>query len=239
MPVTIDPRRHDAVLFDLDAVVTGAPVSDSTVALVRQLRDVGVGAAVFSSHRASADVLAAVGLSDLFEVRVDGSTDAAVLAKAAQRVGARPGRCVVIAPAEDAITAARDGGFALVIGLDATGRHADALRGRGADVVVTELSEVVVRTGDQRMSVLPDATSALLDEAEGVQRPAVFFDFDGTLSDIVDDPDAARLTDGAGEALQRLAAHCPVAVLSGRDLAASVSASGCPGSGMRAATASS
>ncbi|EUA52814.1 trehalose-phosphatase [Mycobacterium xenopi 3993] len=47
----------------------------------------------------------------------------------------------------------------------------------------------------------------------------MFFDFDGTLSEIVDDPDAAQLTAGAAEALRLLTAQCPVAVLSGRDLA--------------------
>ncbi|MBV9320370.1 MAG: trehalose-phosphatase, partial [Mycobacterium sp.] len=51
------------------------------------------------------------------------------------------------------------------------------------------------------------------------RQPAVFFDFDGTLSDIVDDPDEATLTAGAAEAVQSLTARCPVAVLSGRDLA--------------------
>ncbi len=35
MPVIIDPRRHDAVLFDA--------ALDSTVALVRLLQDAGVG----------------------------------------------------------------------------------------------------------------------------------------------------------------------------------------------------
>jgi trehalose 6-phosphate phosphatase len=47
----------------------------------------------------------------------------------------------------------------------------------------------------------------------------VFFDFDGTLSDIVENPDAARLVDGAADALTALTAQCPVAILSGRDLA--------------------
>jgi trehalose 6-phosphate phosphatase len=47
----------------------------------------------------------------------------------------------------------------------------------------------------------------------------VFFDFDGTLSEIVDDPASARLAAGAGHALASLAARCPLAVLSGRDLA--------------------
>ena len=51
------------------------------------------------------------------------------------------------------------------------------------------------------------------------RRPAVFFDFDGTLSDIVKNPDAARLVEGAADALTSLTAQCPVAILSGRDLA--------------------
>ena len=57
----------------------------------------------------------------------------------------------------------------------------------------------------------------------------MFFDFDGTLSDIVNDPDAATLAPGAGEALQELAARCPVAVLSGRDLADVSQRVGLPG----------
>jgi len=57
----------------------------------------------------------------------------------------------------------------------------------------------------------------------------VFFDFDGTLSDIVNDPDAARPVAGAAEALQKLAAHCAVAILSGRDLADVVERVGVPG----------
>ncbi|PRC52740.1 trehalose-phosphatase, partial [Mycobacterium sp. ITM-2017-0098] len=44
-------------------------------------------------------------------------------------------------------------------------------------------------------------------------------DYDGTLSPIVSDPAAARLVDGAAEALALVAKVCPVAILSGRDLA--------------------
>ncbi len=67
------------------------------------------------------------------------------------------------------------------------------------------------------MSELPDAFAAL--EGFTARHPAVFYDFDGTLSDIVNDPGAARPVAGASEALVKLAAQCPVAVLSGRDLA--------------------
>jgi trehalose 6-phosphate phosphatase len=199
MPVTIDPRRHDAVLFDA--------ASDPGQALLGQLREVGVGTGVFSSSGTLRDNLSA----------------------AANRLAVRPARSVVVANDAAGAQAGRDGGFALVIGVDRTGDR-DALRRFGADTVVADLSEVAVRTGDRRMSQLPDALQALgLAAGLTARRPAVFFDFDGTLSDIVDDPDAARPVAGAVEALRKLAAVCPVAVLSGRDLADVTQRLGLPG----------
>ncbi|MFZ1177692.1 MAG: trehalose-phosphatase, partial [Mycobacterium sp.] len=219
-PVIIDPRRHDAVLFTLGTVVSAqSNAFDSTLTLVRQLREIGVGTAVFSSNNCRNAVTAA-GIDDLFAVQVDG------LVEAANRLAVRPGRCVVVADDAAVIEAGRAGGFALVIGVDRMER-ADALRGVGADTVVADLHDVTVRTGDQRMSQLPDASQALGEIA--ARRPAVFFDFDGTLSDIVNDPDAARPVAGATEALEKLAAQCPVAVLSGRDLADVTTRVGVPG----------
>src|SRR6185312_11172151 len=143
MPVTIDPRRHDAVLFDASL--------NSTQALVRQLQEVGVGTGVFAPEGSCPDALIEV----------------------AHRLSVRPGRCVVVAPSEVGVAAARDSGFALVIGVDQTG-HRDALRSHGADTVVADLAEVEVRTGDRRMSQLPDALQAL-GLAEGLigRSPAV------------------------------------------------------------------
>ena len=78
-----------------------------------------------------------------------------------------------------------------------------------------------MRTGDKRMSQLPNALDSygqLIGVVDG-RQPFVCLDFDGTLSEIVSDPDAATLVDGAAKALENLAAQCPVAILSGRDLA--------------------
>jgi trehalose 6-phosphate phosphatase len=182
LSVIIDPRRQDAVLFNLDD-----PPADG--ALVARLRDAGVG--------------------------VDGS-DSSGLVEAANRLAVRPGRCAVVTSTEDGVTAARAGGFALVIGVDPTGPP-DELQRRGADAVIRDLRDIGVRTGDRRMSELPDGLQALGLTTE--RQPAVFFDFDGTLSEIVENPDSARLADGAADALTSLSARCPVAILSGRDLA--------------------
>jgi trehalose 6-phosphate phosphatase len=123
------------------------------------------------------------------------------LIEAADALGTRAGRSVVIATDAAGVTAAREAGFALVIGVDSTGRG-DELRRLGADAVVADPGEVTVRTGDRRMSQLPDALRAL-DDGLPAGPPAVFFDFDGTLSDIVNDPGSARLVAGADEALRQ------------------------------------
>jgi len=171
MPITIDPRHHDAVLFCLDG--------DAPAALTERLGQAGVRAAPVSS-----------------------SSD---LVPAAARLTVRPGRCAVVTDSEAGVIAARSAGFALVIGVGCD----------GADAVVADPDRIAVRTGDRPMSALPDAMTAL----STLSHPAVFFDFDGTLSEIVDDPDAARPVPGAVDALAALATRCPVAVLSGRDLA--------------------
>lgn len=48
------------------------------------------------------------------------------------------------------------------------------------------------------------------------RRPAIFLDFDGTLSPIVDDPADAALLDGVAPLVARLARRADVAVVSGR-----------------------
>src|SRR5437667_7811252 len=50
------------------------------------------------------------------------------------------------------------------------------------------------------------------------KRFAVFLDYDGTLTPIVNRPEDAWLSDSMRQALRELAARMPVAILSGRDL---------------------
>ena len=87
--------------------------------------------------------------------------------------------------------------------------------------MVGDLVALTVRDSHQRVSDLPDALESYTDIAPlaETRRPVVLLDFDGTVSDIVADPNAAALLPGAGDTLAALAAHCPVAVVSGRSLA--------------------
>ena len=126
------------------------------VALVRRVRAAGLVAAIISASDNCREVLEAVGLGDLFPVRVDGvvaaelglpgKPDPAVLIEAARRLGVAPNAAVVVEDAEAGVQAGRRGGFGLVIGI-ARDHHGEGLLVEGADVVVRCLDEVQVAHG--------------------------------------------------------------------------------------------
>jgi trehalose-phosphatase len=69
------------------------------------------------------------------------------------------------------------------------------------------------------IALLPHALddAGRLAERLAGRRLAVFLDYDGTLSPIVDRPEDAVISPSMREAVRALAAHCTVAVVSGRD----------------------
>jgi beta-phosphoglucomutase family hydrolase len=137
----------------------GVHAFPDTIALIDRLDAAGLSYAVISASRNCAEVLTAVGLHDVFEVRIDGlvageldlpgKPDPAVFLVAAHRLGVTPLRTVVVEDALAGVEAGRAGGFGQVIGVDRTG-HADELFEHGADVVVSDLAEVFVTTGREQ-----------------------------------------------------------------------------------------
>ncbi|HJU58034.1 MAG TPA: trehalose-phosphatase [Actinomycetota bacterium] len=208
----------------------GVAAFPTTVVLVERLRGSGVRTAVISASRNLDAVLAAGGVEDLFEVRVGGAEserlglagkpDPAVFLEATRRLGVVPRRTAVVEDALAGVQAGRSGGFGLVIGVDRTGHRAD-LEAAGADVVVGDLGEVTVQASRRSVRDLPDALAARDEIRERLRgrAPAVFLDYDGTLTPIVERPEDARLPDPVRRALERLASRRTVAVISGRDLA--------------------
>ncbi len=80
-----------------------------------------------------------------------------------------------------------------------------------------------VERGGDRMPQATEIPSALdrfddLLALIGTRRPAVFLDYDGTLTPIAARPDLAALDPAVRATVDRLASLCPVAVVSGRDL---------------------
>lgn len=131
----------------------GVRVFPDTVDFLDRVRAGGMRAGIISASRNCAAVLAAAGLSDRFDARVDGivaeemdlpgKPDPAVFREAARRLGVAPQRTVVVEDAQAGVQAGRRGGFGLVVGLARTG-HPEELAGAGADVVVRDLGALAV-----------------------------------------------------------------------------------------------
>jgi alpha,alpha-trehalase len=212
----------------------GAAPFPHVVDCVERLRRAGLRTAVISASRNAAAVLEAAGLAGLFETRVDGVVRGElglrgkpapdVFLEAARRLGAAPGRTAVVEDAVAGVEAACEGGFAPVVGV-ARGGHGAALARAGADAVVADLSEIRVAdpgapAEGRPLRELPSALghADAIVAAAGDRRLAVFLDYDGTLSPIVDRPEEASLPEATRAVMARLARRLPVAVVSGRDL---------------------
>ena len=112
----------------------------------------GTKMAVVSSSKNAPAVLEAAGIADRFPVVVSGAvaTELGLAGKpspetflhAAQELGVSKDRAVVLEDATSGVRAGRDGDFGLVVGVD-RGAGAPALTEAGADVVVTDLAELL------------------------------------------------------------------------------------------------
>ncbi len=122
-----------------------------TVALLRLLRERAIPTAVVTSSRNSSHVLESAAITHFFDVCVDGTDSLRmhlagkpapdIFLAAAKLLHVSPERAVVIEDAEAGVQAAVSGGFGLVVGLDRSG-YGDRLRAAGADLVVSDLSEL-------------------------------------------------------------------------------------------------
>ncbi len=207
----------------------GAACYDTTVALIHQLHDAGIKTAIISASKNARAVLAAAGVDELFDARVDGLDAEAqglpgkpapdVFLAAAAQLGAEPQRSVVVEDAQSGVQAGRAGGFGLVVGVDRAGQRQELAK--FADLVVDDLAELAVAPRRQPTTTdqLPSALEGFAELAGqlGGRQPAVFLDYDGTLTPIVDRPELARISAAMQQAVRDLARHCPVAIVSGRD----------------------
>jgi len=132
----------------------GVEAYKGSVRYLRAVRAAGLRRAVVSSSDNCAEVLAAAGIDDLFEERIDGVTiEADQLAgkpapgaylAAARALGVDPDQAAVFEDAQSGVEAGRAGAFGFVVGVDRVGQ-AEALRSHGADTVVTDLAELFER----------------------------------------------------------------------------------------------
>jgi beta-phosphoglucomutase family hydrolase len=143
-------RKNELVLKIIER--DGVEAYEGSVRYVKAARDAGLRRAVVSSSTNCRDVLEAAGIIDLFEEIVDGVVAAREGLKGkpapdtflagARALGVGAEQAAVFEDAVAGVAAGRAGGFGFVVGVDRVG-HADALRDRGADIVVKDLAELL------------------------------------------------------------------------------------------------
>lgn len=144
-------ERKNALVLRLIAE-RGVEVFEGSRRFAVAARAQGLRRAVVSSSANARQVLAAAGLAELMEARVDalvaaerglaGKPAPDTFLAAAAALGVAPGRAAVFEDALAGVRAGAAGGFGWVVGVDRTGQGA-ALSAAGADVVVGDLAELI------------------------------------------------------------------------------------------------
>jgi len=212
----------------------GVEVFPGTLKFIDELKARGDKLAIVTSSKNCQAVLRQAGLENVFDTMVDGILSESLglkgkphpdtFLKSAELLGADPGRAAVIEDSIAGVEAGKRGHFALVIGIARKGGESD-LRRKGADLVVGDLGEISYHDIESWLRLhgreLPSALDRLGDIRKGLsrKRAAVFLDYDGTLTPIVEIPDNAVMSAPMREAVRELAASTPVAIISGRDRA--------------------
>ena len=130
----------------------GVTVFEGSRRYVEAARAGGLATAVVLSSANTRLVLDVARIAPLFDTVVDavvarerglaGKPAPDTFLEAARRVGTPPAQAVVFEDALAGVAAGRAGGFGFVVGVDRLGQ-ADALRERGADIVVRDLEELL------------------------------------------------------------------------------------------------
>jgi beta-phosphoglucomutase family hydrolase len=143
-------RKNDILLALMRK--QGIKAYPGSVRYLRAVKSAGLRTAVVSSSENCHEALIAAGIAELFDARVDGVVAAErrlagkpapdTYIAAAHALGVTPVQAAVFEDALAGVSAGRAGRFGFVVGVDRMGQ-ADELRRHGADVVVTDLDQLM------------------------------------------------------------------------------------------------
>jgi beta-phosphoglucomutase family hydrolase len=143
-------RKNDLVLSRIHR--DGVEVYEGSVRYLHACRSAGLAVAVVSSSANTRAVLQVTGLDGGVDVVVDaavaqqshlaGKPAPDTFLAGAELLGVPARRAAVFEDALAGVEAGRAGAFAFVVGVDRVG-HAEALKQHGADVVVTDLADLL------------------------------------------------------------------------------------------------
>ena len=234
----------------------GADIYAPAIDFIKELKAAGIKVGVASSSRNCELILESAGVKDLFLTIVDGlvserlglkgKPEGDIFVRAARNMGVAPSKSIVVEDATSGVSAGRNGGFGLVIGV-ARKNNEDTLINNGADIVIRKLSEISVEQTERWFLQKPEPLASSWEQNNKIltlppedpaekskviinpwifrsadeallngKKPVFFLAYDGTLAPIVDNPDEAVMTDEMRETLKRLSEVCTVSIISGR-----------------------
>ena len=143
-------RKNDLVLRELEE--HGVAVYEGSMRYLRAAKQAGLSAAVVTASANGAHVIEVAGFADLVDARIDGLVAARdglrgkpapdTFLAGARALGVAPAQAAVFEDALSGVAAGRAGHFGFVVGVDRVGQAA-GLAGRGADIVVQDLAELL------------------------------------------------------------------------------------------------
>lgn len=212
----------------------GFEVFEDAVDQIKKWRSKGIKTAIISSSKNCKPILEKAELTHLFEERIDGvvseelklngKPDPDIFLEAASRLNIGPDKAVIFEDAIAGIQAGKKGGFFKVIGINHNGSP-DILKEHGADITITNMHELELVKEIQPGKLAIHSLSPALDHYSeiknrlGNKKLALFLDYDGTLTPIVNNPDKAKLSSDMRQIIKSLSEQCTVSVISGRDRA--------------------
>lgn len=226
-------NRKNAILLELIRK-EGVDVFPDTLEMVKKWKAEGIKLAVISASRNCGLILEAADMLHCFDVRVDGETVRKehmqgkpapdVFIKAMEDLGAELSHTMIVEDAISGVKAGKKGRFSMVVGVARNGEE-NVLLDAGADIVVKKLTEIEEKMTEINKLSNPEELPHALENIEAIfeildgKKPVLFFDYDGTLTPIVDDPEDAKLSDEGKKTLEKLSRQLTVAIISGRGLA--------------------
>jgi trehalose-phosphatase len=211
----------------------GVKVYQDTIGQIKKWKAIGLKVAVISSSKNCKTILEKAEVLELFDARIDGVVSNElglkgkpapdVFIEAAKQLNVSNEKTIIFEDAESGVEAGKAGKFRFVFGVKRKGEKRNLLS-RGAHWVIRNLEEVKIANSTADEPTFKEELPSAMSNSETIfkqfanKKPALFFDYDGTLSPIVSKPEDAILSEKMRETIIEVAKNYPVAIVSGRDL---------------------
>jgi trehalose 6-phosphate phosphatase len=208
----------------------GVKTFDKNIMAIKKWKNNGLKTAIISSSKNCKQILETVGLTKLFDVRVDGMVSKErglkgkplpdIFLEAAKDLEVNTNEAFIVEDAISGIQAGKAGKFKYVVGM-ATMNSKQKLMDAGADIAVDDLTELEHGPHERHVQDLPHALHHLDKIKQFLKNKKfnLYLDYDGTLTPIVEDHTQAHLSEQMKETLLAISRKMPIAIVSGRDTA--------------------